>query len=77
MTQDLIAGLRDNKPAILARLGVEKPSNPAKAKGLNPSRPPRTRDELVWLIDYLSDPKAFATWFEELMQRDDTAEFSE
>jgi hypothetical protein len=37
-------------------------------------RPPTTEAELRRLMDYLSDPAAFAQWFERLMEQADPAE---
>jgi hypothetical protein len=82
VTEGLISALRENKPEILALLGAGKPSNHSVVEDSgklypNLGHPPHSRQELVWLIDYLSDPKAFAAWFEKLMQRADPAEWSE
>ena len=82
ITEDLKSALKENKPAILALLGGTSRRNFQEHQVSDRqlpdlSRPPSTKKELAWLIDYLADPEAFAAWLERLMQQTDPAERSE
>lgn len=66
--------LLEHKGEILALLRYHQmgPSGDGQPPPLG--RPPRSREELARLVDWLADPPAFATWLKRLMQQVDPAE---
>ena len=68
---DLVEALRQYKGELLASLRYQEVGLRPVGDGQPPdlSQPPRTREELARLVDYLADPQAFAGWLERLMER--------